>query len=139
MILKDVRDYLKELNTLEDFGLENFYIGTLDNKKENSVLVRGLRYGNIEDKFAVGQLKSYKTIEVSLLLHISKDYTTTEEVSNKVFNYLLNNSSEAFKIKDYNVHFIKLLSKNEDVGRDPKSEIFERVIEFQLYYKKMEG
>ena len=134
MILKDVRDYLKELNTLEDFGLENFYIGTLDNKKENSVLVRSLKYGNIEDKFSIGQLKSYETLEVSLLLHISKDYTTTEELSNKVFNYLLNNSSEAFKINDYNVHFIKLLSKNEDVGRDPKTEIFERVIEFQLYY-----
>lgn len=134
MILKDIRDYLKELNTLESFGLDNFYIGTLDNKKENSVLVRSLKYGNVEDKFAIGQLKSYKTIEVSLLLHISKDYTTTEEVSNKVFNYLLNNSSKSFKINDYDVYFIKLLSNNEDVGRDSKSEIFERVIEFQLYY-----
>ena len=45
MILKDVRNYLKELNTSKNFGFENFYIGTLDNKKEKSILVRSLRYG----------------------------------------------------------------------------------------------
>jgi hypothetical protein len=134
MILKDIRDYLKELNTLESFGLDNFYIGTLDNKKENSVLVRTFKYGSVDDNFSIGQLRSYKTFEVSLLLHISKDYTTTEEISNKVFNYFLNNGSKSFNINEHNVYFIKLLSKNEDVGRDPKSDIFERVIEFQIYY-----
>ncbi len=134
MNLKDFRDYLKELNTLEDFGLENFYVGSLDNKKEKSVLVRSLKYGNINDKLAIGQLKSYKTLEISLLLHISKDYNTTEEISNKIFNYLLNNYSKSFNLKDYKIHFIKLLSNNEDVGRDNNSNIFERVIELQLYY-----
>lgn len=136
MILKDVRNYLKELNTSKDFGFENFYIGTLDNKKEKSILVRSLRYGRVEDKLAIGQLQSYKTLECSLLLHISKDYTTTEEISNKLFNYFLEEmySKEIIKIGDFEVSYIRLLSNNVDVGRDPNSDIFERVIELQIYY-----
>ena len=51
MLLKDVRDFLKEINSSEKFGFQNFYVGTLDNKKENSILVRPLNYGNIEDKY----------------------------------------------------------------------------------------
>ena len=136
MILKDVRDYLKELNSSEKFGFENFFIGTLDNKKENSILVRSLKYGRIEDKLEIGQLRPYKTLECSLLLHISKDFTTTEEMSNKLFNYFLENmySKQIIKIGNFDVFYVKLLSNNVDVGRDPNSNIFERVIELQLYY-----
>lgn len=136
MILKDIRDYLKELNTSKNFGFENFYVGTLDNKKEKSILVRNLKYGRVEDKLEIGQLRSYNTLECSLLLHISKDYSTTEEISNELFNYFLNNmySKEIINIKDFEVFYIKLLSNNIDVGRDPNSDIFERVIELQFYY-----
>ena len=136
MILKDVRNYLKELNTSEDFGFENFYIGTLDNKKDKSILVRSLRYGRVEDKLEIGQLRPYKTLECSLLLHISKDYTTTEEMSNKLFNYFLENmySNQIIKIGDFDVFHIKLLSNKVDVGKEPNSDIFERVIELQIYY-----
>ena len=134
MTLADYRDYLEELNALENFGFENFYVGELNNEEENSILVKNLKYGTVEDKLAIGQLKSYNTLEISLLLHISEDYNTTEEISNKLFNYLLNNYSNSFKIDDYEVYFIKLLSKNEDIGKDPNSGIFERVINFQIYY-----
>ena len=136
MILKDVRDYLKELNSSEKFGIDNFYIGTLDNQKENSILVRSLKYGRVEDKLEIGQLRTYNTLECSLLLHISKDYTTTEEISNKLFNYFLENmySKQNIQIGNHDVFYIKLLSNNVDVGRDPNSNIFERIIELQFYY-----
>lgn len=135
MILEDVLDFLEEKNTSENFGFENFYIGKLDNKKDLSLGVYNLKYGKVEDNYCIGALKTYKTLNVSLLLHINKHFKDTEAISNKLFDYLKNLAySEQFKIKEYDVYFIRLLSNNEDVGQDEKG-IYERVINFQIYYK----
>ena len=135
MILEDVLDFLEELNTSQNFGIKNFYIGKLDNKKDYSLGVYNYKYGNVDDEFCIGQLRSYKVLNVSLLLHISRHFKETEEISNKLFDYLKNLAySEMFKIKDFEVYYIRLLSNNEDVGIDDKG-IYERVINFQIYYK----
>ena len=134
MLLSDIRNYLEELNSSQNFGFKKISVGRLDNV-ENSILVRSLKYGRVEDKIGIGQLMPYKTLECSLLLHISKDFTTTEEVSNKLFNYFLSNmySNEIINIGNFNVFHIKLLSNNVDVGQDT-NKVFERVIELQIFY-----
>jgi hypothetical protein len=135
MILEDVLDYFEELNASKKFGLKNFYIGKLDNKKEYSLGVYNLKHGNVKDIFCIGQLRDYKTLNVSLLLHISKKFKETEEISNKIYDYLVNLIySDSFKIKNYDVFFINLLSGNEDVGQDDEG-IYERVINIQILYK----
>ena len=40
---------------------------------------------------------------------------------------------DGFKIGDFNVNFIEMLSGNEDVGTDDKN-VYERVIEFRICY-----
>jgi hypothetical protein len=135
MILEDVLDYFEELNSSEDFGFEHFYIGKLESKKNYSLGIYNLKHGNVKDQFCIGQLRNYKVLNVSLLLHISKKFKETEAISNKLFDYLVNLIySDSFKIKDYDVYLINLLSGNEDVGQD-KEGIYERVINIQIYYK----
>lgn len=135
MILEDVLDFLEEKNTSEGFGFENFYIGKLDNKKDYSLGVYNLKHGKAEDVYCIGQLRNYEVLNVSLLLHISKRFKETEEISNKFYNWIKSLAyAERFKIKDFNIYFINLLSNNEDVGQDERG-IYERVINFQIYYK----
>lgn len=135
MILEDVLDFLEEKNTSEGLEFQHFYIGKLDSKKDYSLGVYNLKYGNIDDEFCIGQLRTYNTLNISLLLHISKSFKETERISNKFFNYMKSLAySESFKIKDYDVYFVRLLSNNEDVGQD-ENKIYERVINFQIYYK----
>lgn len=138
MTLKDIRDYLEEINSLENLGLDNFYIGRFNTSEDNVVKIRSLNYGSPNDKLCIGQSRSYDTIACSLLLHISKDFNKTEEVSNKLYNYFLNNVylNKELKINDNDIHYIRLLSNNVDIGEDPNSGIFERVIELQFYYNK---
>lgn len=135
MILEDILDFLEEQNTLNNFGFKNFYIGKMDNKQDYSLGVYNLKTGNIDDMYCIGGLRTYKVLNVSLLLHISDSFRETEEISNKFFNYLLElGYKETFKIRDYSVSFVKLLSNNEDVGKDDR-EIYERVINLAFYYK----
>lgn len=135
MILEDVLDFLEEKNTSENLGFENFYIGKLDNKKDFSLGIYNLKHGKVEDNFCIGALRNYNVLNISLLLHINKRFKDTEAISNKLFDYLKNLAySEQFKIKNYDVYFIRLLSNNEDVGQDEKG-VYERVINFQIYYK----
>ena len=135
MILEDILDFLEEQNTLNDFKFKNFYIGKMDDKQDYSLGVYNLKTGNINDMYCVGGLRTYKVLNVSLLLHISDSFRETEAISNKLFNYLLElGYVETFKIKDYSVSFVKLLSNNEDVGKDSKG-IYERVINLAFYYK----
>ena len=69
------------LNLMQnEFGFEKFHVGRYNSQENNALIIRALNYGRVEDKLSIGQLKSYKTIACSLLLHISKDYNTTEEI-----------------------------------------------------------
>lgn len=136
MTLNDFKEFLIELNASEGFGFDGqINIGDINGNKEKSILVRSFRKGNIKDRLWIGQLRTYNTLPISLLLHISKDYNTTEIMSNKVFEYFLNNmyTNQITKIKDFNVFYINLLSENVDLGKD-SNNIYERVIELEIYY-----
>lgn len=136
MILEDILDFLEEQNALNNFGFKNFYIGKLNTKEDYSLGVYNLKKnGTIDDMYCVGGLRTFKVLNISLLLHINDSFRETEEISNKFFNYLLElGYKETFKIKDYSVSFVKLLSNNEDVGQDDNG-IYERVINVAFYYK----
>jgi len=136
MTLNDFKEFLIELNASEEFGFDGqINIGGINEDKEKAIFVRPLNKGNISDKLWIGQLRTYKVLPVSLLLHVSKDFNTTEIMSNKLFDYFLNNMyiNQITKIKDFNIFHINLLSENVDLGRD-SHDIFERVIELEIYY-----
>lgn len=136
MTLNDFKEFLIELNTSEEFGFDGqISIGAINEDKEKSILVRSLKKGSITDKLWIGMPRTYSTLPISLLLHCSKDYNTTEIMSNKIFDYFLNNmyTSQITNIKDFNVFHINLISDNVDLGRDSHN-IWERVIELEIYY-----
>jgi hypothetical protein len=133
--LKDIRNWLKELNASENFGIKNFYVGKLDNKKEYSLGVYNYKHGNVDDIFNVGQLRQFNLLNVTILLHISEDFNETEDISNNIFNYFKNLMySDLFKINEKDIYFIRLLTDNEDIGTDDNG-VYERVISIQFCYE----
>ncbi len=135
MTLEDVTNFMKTLNSSENWGIKNFYRGKLDNKQEKSLGIYNLKHGSYELMVGGPENKSYEDLYVSLLIHWDKSYTPCEEVSNKIYMKLVDfyKVVDGFKIGEFDVNFIEMLSGNEDVGTDEKN-VYERVIEFKICY-----
>lgn len=129
--LKDVLKWLKTLDTI----FPNYYIGTLDGKKDKSLGVYNLKR-NSKPIIALGGLNntSYNVKKISLLIHWNNASDETEEIANKLYEELL--TAKPSIIGGYKVDFIGMLNNEAvDVGRD-KNGICEYVIEFEIYYKR---
>lgn len=132
--LADIRDWLKTLKVTAD---NNYYIGKLDSKKDESVGVYQLRISN-EANIAIGGINNTKILEksVSILIHWNTNAKETEQKSIEIYNKFL--ESRNFVINGIKVNYIKLLvSEPIDVGTDSKN-IYERVIQAIFYYEKKE-
>lgn len=130
-MLNDVKEWLKSFET----HFENYYIGTLDKKKEKSLGVYNLKR-SIKPVIAVGGLEntSYSIKRISLLVHYSKAMDETEEKAYKLYEEIM--TSQPRSIGKHEVMFIGMLNNDPvDVGRDD-SGICEYVIEFEIYYKR---
>lgn len=131
----DVLEYFEELNTTYSLGIDNFYCGKLDNKK-----LKSLGFYDLKGQapiIPVGGIKNktYKELNISLLIHYNKDYVQTEKISYKIYELLQNlNEEPNLKIKDFSINYIELLSSCEDVGTDDNG-VYERVIQFRINYQ----
>lgn len=132
--LADIKDWIKSLNYIDS---SNCYIGKLDNKKEKSIGVYQLKSGN-RMNIAIGGRDSTRTLEksVSILIHWNKNAKETEEVSNRIYDELL--ESKEFVINEIKVNYIRLLVPEPiDVGTDDFN-VYERVIQAIFYYENEE-
>lgn len=138
LYLEDILNWFEELNTTYKLNIEDehIYIGARDNKKEKSLGIYNLKKGLEPKAIGGNECKTYNTLNISLLIHYTKNFRETEKFSYNIYN-LLSNLSEIsnLKINDYEINFLELLSENEDIGTDDKG-IFERVINFRINYKK---
>lgn len=126
--LSDVRDWLKTLITAE-----HYYIGKLDSKQDKSIGVYQRKNPAPPIK-AIGQESSYEIKPISILIHWNKNANETERTAFELYNQL--SAVSSLEINETQVHFIALLqSEPVDVGTDDNG-VFERVIEFDIYYKK---
>ncbi len=134
MTLKDVTDFFKELNTSENWGIQNFYRGKLDNKKEKSV-----GFYNLKDKVYTPYVGGPTTgkdrdFYCSILIHWTKEYSPCEEVSSKIYNKIIELYDDLdLEIGGFQVNYLELLSGNEDVGTDDNN-VYERVIQLKICY-----
>lgn len=131
LLLSDVRDWLKTLNT----GANNFYIGRLDAKKDKSIGIYPLKVSG-PPTVALGGLDATKTAtkSVSILLHWNKNAKETEIAALNLFEKLL--SAEPVTIGSTKVNYIKLLVPEPvDVNTDTNG-VYERVIQCELYYER---
>lgn len=131
--LANIRDWLKTFEIAE-----NYYIGKLDNKKDKSIGVYSLNKSNLP-VIALGGLENttYNIKSVSVLIHWTKNADETEKAAFDLFDKLL--SIKNVQINGIQIYYLKLnVSEPIDVGTDDKG-VYERVIEFDLYYKRSEN
>ena len=131
ILLSDIRDWLKSFNLFD-----NYYIGRLDTKKKNSLGVYNLQDSGRRE--VIGDLKTYESKGVSLLIHGDNNKDNTELRAWALYDKLeeLINSCEYSRIGKHNVYFIELLNNQPiDVDQDSNS-IYEYVIEIKIYFEK---
>jgi hypothetical protein len=132
MTLADVRDWLKSFNLFQ-----NYYIGCIDAKKNNSLGVYNLTGDNARRE-VVGDLKIFDKKSISLLIHGDKNKTNTELLAFKLYDRLeaLIKEQAYVKIGNTDIYFIALLNNEPvDVDKD-ESGVYEYVIELNIYFKK---
>lgn len=131
--LKNVSEWVKTLPV----SFENYYIGTLDNKKDKSLGVYNLKR-EISHINAIGGIEnsSYNVKRISLLVHWNKATDETENAANRLYLEIMNAKPE--RIGKHKVQFIGMLNNEPmDVGRDDNG-ICEYVIELEIFYKRKE-
>lgn len=129
MELREVRDYIKTSNVAK-----NYYIGKLDSKKDESIGVYQLKKHN-EYERAVGEESNdrIKKKAVSVLIHWNKNASQTETAAQKLYDFLKNTQPNT-TIGNAEISFVQLLQNEPiDVSADDFG-IYERVIEFIIYY-----
>ena len=126
--LTDIKDWLKTL-----IEADHYYVGKLDTKHDKSIGVYQRKNPAPPIK-AIGQNSSYEIKPISILIHWNKNADETERTAFELYQQLCAVSS--LVLNETQVHFIALLqSEPVDVGTDDNG-IFERVIEFDIYYKR---
>lgn len=126
--LSDIRDWLKTL-----ISADYYYIGKLDGKKDRSIGVYQ-RKNPAPPIIAIGQPSSYEIKPISILIHWNKNANETEQTSCELYRQLRAVSS--LTLNNTHVYFIALFqSEPVDVGTDDNG-IYERVIEFDVYYER---
>lgn len=126
--LADIRDWLKTLVTA-DF----YYVGKLDTKHDKSVGVYQ-RKSPPPPTRAIGQPSSYEIKPISILIHWAKNANETERAAYELYKQL--EAVSSFALNDTRILFLDLLqSEPVDVGTDDNG-VYERVIEFDLYYER---
>ena len=126
--LSDIRDWLKGFNIAE-----HYYVDKLDSKQDKSLGVYQ-RQNPAPPVRAIGQKSSYEIKPISLLLHWNKNATETEKTAYELYKQLRAVSS--LQINGTHIYILSLLqSEPVDVGSDDNG-VYERVIEFDLYYER---
>ena len=128
--LAEVRDWIKTFN-----AANNYYTGKLDNKQENSI---GIYQRKTIDgpRVAIGgrSLASYDVKSISILIHWNKNANETEKRAQYLYNRLF--EAESVVIGGTPIKMIALLQNEPvDVGTDDNN-VYERVIELDLYYER---
>ncbi len=122
---------------MKSFGLfDNYYIGRLDTKKQNSLGVYNLQDDGRHE--VIGGLKTYEKKGISLLIHGNTNKALTEKKAFDLYYAIedLIKDCNYQKIGNHSVYFIELLNNQPiDVDQDSDS-IYEYVIELNIYFEK---
>lgn len=126
--LSSVRDWLKTLITAQ-----HYYVGKLDKKPERAVGVYQ-RKNPAPPVRAIGGESTYEIKPISILIHWNKNADETEKAAMELYTKL--RAASSLTLGDTQVYFIMLLqSAPVDIGTDEQG-IYERVIEFDIYFER---
>lgn len=134
--LKDISDWFDELISSQEWDFKQCNSLYYNAKDTKIMCVVESRQQKARDTM-VGQKATFKTLDISLLIHYNKSFYETTDISEIVYDYLEDLTYlNSFVIGDNNINCIQLLSNNEDIGQDD-NKIFERVIRIRFYYNKI--
>lgn len=123
--LSEIRDWLKTFDIAE-----NYYIGRMNGRKDKSIGV--YQRSNSPLRNCIGMPSSYQVKPVSVKIHWNKNADETEKAAYQLYERLKAVSS--FDINNKRIIMLKLLhSEPIDILTD-EFGVYERVIEFDLYY-----
>lgn len=123
--LSEIRDWLKTFDIAE-----NYYIGRMDGRKDKSIGV--YQRSNSPLRECIGMPSSYQVKPISVKIHWNKNANETEQAAYQLYQRLKAVSS--FDINKKHIIMLKLLhSEPIDILTD-EFGVYERVIEFDLYY-----
>ena len=126
LTLDDIKEWLKTL----ELKAEHFYVGRLDNKQDKSIGVYQLNTSPPIVNLGGLDYTVYEIKRVTFLVHWNKNFKETEEASMELYKKLQN--IQDIKINNKKIFLINLLV---DVGTDDNN-VFERVIQVEIYYEK---
>lgn len=130
MTLFDVNELIKSFDLAE-----HHYIGKLDGMQEKAIGVYS-RSQSGSPLRAFGEYSSYGLKPVTVMVHWDKNAHRTELAALELFEALKNTKNT--NANGTLVHFIKLLGFEPfDIGTD-KNGVYERVINFDVYYERNE-
>lgn len=128
MLLRDIRDLIASLELSK-----NCYMAKLPDNMEEAIGVYHLNR-QVESHHAIGGVKSYGIMPISMLIHWNKNPTQTEQAAIKLYNAL--DKMREVTINEQTIILVRLLQPHPvDVGTDDKG-IYEMVIEAEFYYER---
>lgn len=131
MTTEKVCAWIKTLSTKAD----NYYCGTLNNKKDKSFGVYQLKDRRARD-ISLGGTANTKTGAkgISILVHWTTSTRDTENIAAELYKNLA--EATDIRVGDKKINYIQLLHDEPiDVGTD-ENGVCERVIEFVIYYER---
>lgn len=131
MTTENVFAWIKTLSTKAD----NYYCGTLNNKKDKSFGVYQLKDRRARD-ISIGGTANTKTGAkgISILVHWTTSTRDTENIAAELYKNLA--EATDIRVGDKKINYIQLLHDEPiDVGTD-ENGVCERVIEFVIYYER---
>ena len=128
--LGDIMLALKELSAKADY----YYTGKLDAKQEKSFGVYQ-KNGDRGRVIAIGGKDATKTQEkaVSILVHWNRNSVQTEKIAYELYEHIPDLTG--IVIDGHTIKYVQLLHNEPiDVGTD-ENNVYERVIDFIVYYE----
>lgn len=128
--LADVREWIKKLKSADYYS-----VGKIDGTKDKVIGIYQRKSPGTPTR-AIGQPSTYGIKPISLLIHWNKNATETEKAAYELYKQL--EAVSPCTIGNTQIYMLSLLqSEPIDVGTD-ENGIYERVIEFDLYYERTE-
>ena len=129
-----VRDLLKQNTQLE---ISKYFCGKLDAKYEKSICVYDLQ-DEVRRNIAVGgEENTTKIKKFSIFIHWNKNYTETEEASQKIYDYLTNCNHMTYNNIDIN--YIEMFNDHPIDLHCGEDGIYERLFDIKIYYKNIQN
>jgi len=126
-----VRDLFKLDNNL---GIEKFYCGKTDYKYEKSICVYNLQNEAKRNICIGGEENTIGIEKFTVLIRWNKNYIETENAAKNIYNYLT--TIDHLSYNNIDVNYVELLNNSPIDVHCGDDGIYERVIDFRIYYKE---